>query len=83
MQKIKRTLCLISAALLLCACVPLPGCGTHKHKGALTALRTDAPEGVPCCGVFRCDTCGETYEETVTYKNTGLPVVRIEGETEG
>ncbi len=84
MQKKKKPPYAALAALLLCAAVLLPaGCGTHKHTGTLTALKTDAPGPIPCCGVFRCDTCGETYEESVSYKNTGLPVVRIEGGTEG
>ncbi len=83
MHKVKRFLCCVLTLLQLTVCAyALTGCGGHRHIGELLSLRTDVSE-IPCCGMFRCTDCGETYEASVTYENTRLPVVRIEGELEG
>ena len=85
MRRIGKPVSLILTIVLLLACTaPLAGCGKkHIHSGCLTALRTDEVPGIPCCGVFLCTECGETYEASVTCKDVGLPVVRIEGDLEG
>ncbi|MBQ9505900.1 MAG: CotH kinase family protein [Clostridia bacterium] len=84
MKKAKRTLCRALALLQLFAFITaFSACAGHSHTGVLTALRTDTASGVPCCGVFQCTECGETYEAGVTYRDVGLPVVRIEGDLEG
>ena len=46
--------------------VPAFAAGEHEHAGVLEALRTETGLSTPCCGVFRCAKCGETYEATAT-----------------
>ena len=84
MRKFRNALCCFLALLLSAAGLQtLAGCGRHRHNGALTALKTEGGGEIPRCGVFLCADCGETYEASVTYKNTGLPVVSIDGDLSG
>jgi hypothetical protein len=73
-------LCLLLAVSLL---IPAFAAGEHEHAGPLEALRTETGLDTPCCGVFRCSLCGETYEATVTPADVGMPIVKIEGSMEG
>ena len=84
MRKFRNALCCFLALLLSAAGLQsLAGCGRHVHNGTLTALKTESGTAIPRCGVFLCADCGETYEASVTYKNTGLPVVSIDGDLSG
>ena len=73
-------LCLLLTAALL---TPAFAAGEYVHSGPLEALRTETGLDTPCCGIFRCAACGETYEATVTPADVGLPIVKIEGSLEG
>ena len=80
----KRFLSVLFAFLLLSAGLTVPAVrADHTHSGVLQSVKTDAGQSVPCCGVFRCSECGATYEDTITGKNAGLPVVKLEGELDG
>ncbi len=84
MRRLKTPVCGILIAAMLFALAAFAACERgHSHSGVLTALRTDDASPIPCCGVFRCGECGETYEATVTYKDAGLPVIRIDGDLTG
>ena len=73
-------LCALLTALLL---VPAFAEGEHVHSGVLEALCTETGLDVPCCGIFRCAECGQTYEATVTPADVGMPIVKLEGSMEG
>lgn len=55
----------------------------HMHSGTLQALRIDSVPGIPCCGEFLCDSCGETYLASVTSADVGLPVLKLNGSFDG
>ena len=80
----KRLFCVLLAAILLAAGLPaLPALAAHTHTGVLQSLKTAAGQSTPCCGVFRCSSCGETYEATVTARDAGMPLVKLEGDLSG
>ena len=76
----KRLTCILLAALLLFSLFAPCAAAAHTHHGSLQSIKTEAGQTVPCCGVFRCDECGASYEDSITGKNAGMPVVRIEGD---
>ena len=78
----KKLLCVLLAAVLLFTAAA-PALAEHTHTGELQSLKTMAGQAVPCCGVFRCSSCGETYEATVTAKDVGMPVVNLTGDISG
>ena len=76
----KKILCaVLTAVLLLTVCAPAAQ-AKHTHSGVLQSLKTTAGQSVPCCGVFKCSSCGQTYEASVTAKDVGMPVVNITGD---
>lgn len=80
----KKTICLLLCAVLIfSAALPAAAAGDHVHAGPLESLRTEAGLDTPCCGVFRCSACGETYEASVTPADVGMPIVKIEGSLAG
>ena len=80
----KRFLCVLLAAVVLAAGFPAaPALAAHTHTGELQSLKTAGGQSVPCCGVFRCSDCGATYEATVTPKDVGMPIVKLEGDLSG
>lgn len=84
MNRTKRILCPLMALLLAFAgLTAFSGCAKHVHRGELRALITEPAYAIPRCGVFYCPDCGNTYEESVTGKNAGIPVVSVEGSLEG
>lgn len=79
----KHVLCIFLACVMtLCSLCPLVS-AEHTHNGPLVSLKTDASAGIPCCGVFRCSSCGASYERSVTSADVGIPVVNIEGNLSG
>ena len=80
----KRLICLMLAVVVLAAGLPaIPAFAAHTHAGTLQSLKTAGGQSTPCCGVFRCAECGATYEATVTPKDVGMPIVRLEGDLNG
>ena len=79
----KRAIFILLAAVILIAGLPTAVFAGHTHTGVLQSLKTTGGQSVPCCGVFRCSDCGETYEATVTAKDAGMPVINIEGDLSG
>ncbi len=80
----KKTLSLFLALLMLLSVCPLTGAfGAHEHEGVLQSLRTESGLSTKFCGVFRCTTCGQTYQAPVTYKDVGMPIMNIEGSLDG
>ena len=80
----KKTVCMLLSALLTALLfVPAFAAGEHTHDGVLEALRTEPGLEKPCCGVFRCAACGETYEASVTPADVGMPIIKIEGSLAG
>ena len=84
---IKKTLslflCVLTVVMTAAFASPAYSSGTHTHKGVLEALRTEAGLDIPCCGIFRCAECGETYEASVTPADVGMPIVKLEGSMKG
>ena len=78
----KKLISILLIAALLCAAAPAVF-AAHTHTGVLQSLKTTAGQSVPCCGVFKCSSCGETYEATVTAKDAGMPVVNLTGDISG
>ena len=79
-----KILCVcIASVLLFAGTALLSACSGHRHKGTLVSLSTAQGQEIPCCGVFCCAECGETYEKSVTYADVGLPVVNVTGSLEG
>ena len=80
----KKILVVILCIFMTAASATAPSAADgHEHSGVLEALRTEEGLDVPCCGVFRCSECGETYEASVTPADVGMPIVRLEGSMEG
>ena len=79
----KRLISILLAAVILVAGLPMTVFAGHTHTGVLQSLKTTGGQSVPCCGVFRCSGCGETYEATVTPADVGMPIVKVEGSLEG
>ena len=69
--------------LVLALPVSAAAAGEHVHTGTLVSLCTDPGSGIPSCGVFRCDSCGQTYEATVSPADVGMPIVKLEGSVDG
>ncbi len=80
----KRIFCILLTVAVLAAAMPaLPAMAAHTHTGNLQSLKTASGQSTPCCGVFRCTQCGLTYEATVTAKDVGIPIVKLEGDLSG
>ena len=78
-----------AVSVFLCAvlafALPFPSFAgdAHEHAGPLEALSTEEGSEIPCCGIFRCAECGETYEATVTPADVGMPIMELEGSLDG
>ncbi|MBQ6065680.1 MAG: CotH kinase family protein [Clostridia bacterium] len=79
----KRILCVVLTAVLLLTVFAPAVPAEHTHTGVLQSLKTTAGQSVPCCGVFKCSSCGQTYEASVTAKDVGMPVVNLTGDISG
>lgn len=79
----RRFICILLTVILLTGTVCPLASAAHTHTGSLVSLKTESDSSVPCCGVFRCSSCGLLFERTVTSSDVGMPVINIEGNLGG